>query len=243
ANYVGGDYPRQAVTKKVYTSTEYPAHLEIVLHNEMSYLNWWPKKIYFFCLNPPQSGGETHIGDSRLILQRLCPGVRKRFEHKQVMYVQTLPNEGRMTKSWQQTFETFERAEVEAHCRQNDMSYRWIAQGLRTQIVRPAVLQHPNTGDWVWFNQADQWHALSQSVKHQDLNVEQLDEEELPCHAYFGDGSPIEVSDLDGIRAAYRDAEVAFRWRAGDVLMLDNMLMAHGRKPFTGNRQVLVAMA
>jgi alpha-ketoglutarate-dependent taurine dioxygenase len=33
------------------------------------------------------------------------------------------------------------------------------------------------------------------------------------------------------------------RWEAGDILLLDNMLVAHGRRAFTGPRQIVVAMA
>jgi alpha-ketoglutarate-dependent taurine dioxygenase len=33
------------------------------------------------------------------------------------------------------------------------------------------------------------------------------------------------------------------QWSKGDVLMLDNITVAHGRQPFTGSRRILVAMA
>jgi alpha-ketoglutarate-dependent taurine dioxygenase len=45
------------------------------------------------------------------------------------------------------------------------------------------------------------------------------------------------------VRAAFADASVAFAWQRGDLLMLDNMAVAHGRRPYRGERQVLVAMA
>ena len=31
-------------------------------------------------------------------------------------------------------------------------------------------------------------------------------------------------------------------WHAGDIMMLDNMLTAHARMPFTGPRKIVVAM-
>ena len=37
--------------------------------------------------------------------------------------------------------------------------------------------------------------------------------------------------------------QVAGLAQAGDVLMLDNMLAAHGRRPFKGRRKILVAMS
>jgi hypothetical protein len=68
-------------------------------------------------------------------------------------------------------------------------------------------------------------------------------EEDLPRNACYGDGSPIESDLLDEIRDVYRSVAVQFSWQEGDVMMLDNMLAAHGRTPFKGRRQILVAMA
>ena len=45
------------------------------------------------------------------------------------------------------------------------------------------------------------------------------------------------------LREAYRRETVSFPWQKGDLLMLDNMLVAHGRAPFSGPRQILVGMA
>lgn len=51
---------------------------------------------------------------------------------------------------------------------------------------------------------------------------------------------------LDHIRRAYEVETYRFQWQRGDVLLLDNMLVSHShshsRTPFTGKRQVLVAM-
>ena len=57
-------------------------------------------------------------------------------------------------------------------------------------------------------------------------------EDDLPVHAYYGDGSPFEPAVLEAIRAAYQQVTVMFPWQACDILLLDNMLTAHGRMPF-----------
>ena len=251
--YVGGDSPRQAVLDGVYTSTEFPARLQIELHNELSYAGWWPSRIYFFCRVAPAEGGQTQIADSREILRRLDPAVSRRFAERQVRYFQNLRDEGLPGegKSWQATFETGERAAVEAYCREADMEWRWTERGLSTSVVRPGVLRHPVTGEEVWFNQADQWHAALAGVKHQEappgpLSAAEPSPErllELPCHATFGDGGAIDPADLMAVRRVYAETEVLFSWRRGDLLLLDNVLTAHGRKPFKGAREILAAMA
>ena len=243
--YVGGDSPRRALLEGVYDSTEFPAQLQIELHNELSYGGCWPSRIYFFCRRPAREGGETPIADSREILRRLDPAIARRFAERGVRYSQNLRDRKRpgAGRSWQATFETDERATVEAHCRKAGMDWRWTERGLSTSVVRPGVLRHPATGEAVWFNQADQWHAALAGVKHPDARPRALDEAALPCHASFGDGGAIDPAELMAVRRVYAECEVVFTWHRGDLLVLDNVLSAHGRKPFKGAREILVAMA
>ena len=70
-----------------------------------------------------------------------------------------------------------------------------------------------------------------------------LGEENLPNNTYYGDGTAIEPHVLDELRAAYEAETVEFAWQRGDVLLLDNMLTAHGRAPFSPPRQIVVSMA
>ncbi len=67
-------------------------------------------------------------------------------------------------------------------------------------------------------------------------------EDELPRNVYFGDGSPIPDEVVEEVLAVYRRLAVEFTWQEGDVILLDNMLTAHARNPFTGERRIVVAM-
>ena len=252
-NYVGGDSPRTGVAEQVYTSTEYPANLEVFLHNELSYAGWSPDRLFFGCLVPPETGGQTQIADGREIYRRLDPAVRDRFEHRGVTYLQHLWDAGDapgIGKSWQETFETSDRDEVEAYLRDSRMDYEWTALGLRTAATHPAVLEHRFTGEKCWHNQADQWHREMAGVKvsfggADDARVDPhtAGVQTLGNHVTYGDGTEIDPADLLHVRAVSQSCEVLFQWQAGDVLALDNVLVMHGRKPFTGQRRVIVAMA
>jgi alpha-ketoglutarate-dependent taurine dioxygenase len=242
-NYVEGSSPRIMLGEKVYTSTEYPPEYFVSLHNELSYAHRWPSKLLFFCAVEPREGGETPLADSRKVLQRLSPELRERFAGKGVKYVRNLHGDRGAGLSWQTVFETDDRARVEEYCREGRIEFSWQEDGgLRTSQVREAVATHPRTGEQVWFNQVDQWHPSNLGEADARALRATLPEEDLPINAYHGDGSPLSAADLDEVRQAVRDVMVAFPWRQGDVLVVENMLVAHGRMPFAGPRRVMVAM-
>ena len=233
--------PRTRLDGRIYTSTEYPAHQPIAHHNEFSYSLTWPLKIVFCCLRAAEHGGETPIADSRKVYQRLAPRLRERFERDGVMYVRNYG--GGVDLSWQEAFQTSDRAEVEAYCRQAPMAWEWRgADQLRTRAVRPAVASHPATGETVWFNQAHLFHVSNLEPAVRQSMLAAFGEEDLPRNTFYGDGAPIEVADLDQVRDAYAAVQTTFPWQRGDVLLLDNMLVAHGRNPYAGERSIAVAM-
>jgi alpha-ketoglutarate-dependent taurine dioxygenase len=234
--------PRTEVGNRIYTSTEYPSHQCIAHHNEFSYSYTWPMRIFFFALIPPEKGGETPIADSRKVYQNIPPDVRSKFEEKGVMYVRNYGTG--IDLSWQEAFQTADRSRVEEYCREAPVDWEWLpGDRLRTRQVRPAVARHPESGEFLWFNQAHLFHVSNLQAEVRASMREVFDEQDLPRNAYFGDGSPIPDSDLDLIREAYRTSEVAFPWRQGDVLLLDNMLVAHGRNPYQGPRRILAALS
>ncbi len=234
--------PRTQVNGKIYTSTEYPPDRSIPLHHEMAYSLNWPMKIAFFCVKAAEQGGETPIADSRKVFQRIDPKIKERFIQKKIMYVR---NYGQgIDLPWETVFQTNNKAEVEAYCQSADIDFAWLdGNKLRTRQVCQAVATHPQTGDLIWFNQAHLFHISSLKAEVYQSLLAILNAEELPRNAYYGDGSEIETSVLAEIQAIYEQEIVTFSWQAGDILLLDNMLVAHGRKPFTGARKVLVGMA
>ena len=234
--------PRHEVGARIYTATDYPAAESILLHSEGTYWVNWPLKIYFWCLVAPRKGGQTPIADCRRVLKRLSPRIRRRFERKKWMLVRNF-GEG-MGLPWQEVFQTNSKKDVEAYCEQNNMVYEWKGEGkLQIRQTRNAIGEHPISGTKSWFNHAAFFHISSLDPLKQETLLAELGEENMPYSTRYGDGSPIEDHDLDEIREAYRQETAMFSWQEGDVMVLDNMSVAHAREPFEGPRKILVGMA
>jgi alpha-ketoglutarate-dependent taurine dioxygenase len=241
--YVHGNSPRTKVGDNVYTSTEYPREYTISMHNEMSYAHQWPARLMFFCDQEPETGGATPVVDGVRWLAALDPEVRESFAGG-VRYSQNLHGGRGLGKSWQETFETESRSEVETFLKGAEANWEWREDGsLRVSQLRPATIRHPVTGTEVWFNQADQWHAAGLGDETAAALYEIMAPEDLPQSVTFADGSPIPDHYVTQIRDRGLDSAVDVDWYTGDVLLIDNMLVGHGRRPFTGPRKVLVAMS
>jgi hypothetical protein len=104
-------------------------------------------------------------------------------------------------------------------------------------------VKHPRSGEEVWFEHTAFFHISSLAASVRDVLLSEFAEEDLPFNTYYGDGTPIELSVLEEIRAAYQQHAVASPWQKRDLLLIDNVLVSHSRQPFVGPREILVAMA
>lgn len=241
-SYTERSSPRSVIKGNVYTSTDYPPREEIFLHNENSYQASWPLTLYFHCVRPPLTQGATPLADTRRVLAAIDDEVLQEFARRGWLVVRNYGD--RIGLPWQQVFNTDDRAEVERYCLGQGIEARWLDGGrLRTRAVRDAVHRHPVTGESVWFNHATVFHVttLPESVRLGLL--EMLGEENLPSQTYYGDGGAIPDDVMDHLRACYRAVSTRFDYQEDDILVIDNMLVSHGREPFTGPRRIAVAMA
>lgn len=243
--YTGGNTPRTKIKSKIYTSTEFDKNEVISQHNELSYSMNYPSKIYFCCLTPSSMGGETPIADCRDILNSLNPEISQMFKEKGVKYVRNLHGGQGMGKSWQDTFETGDKKEVELICQSDNSNFEWKPNGdLRITQNRPAIIEHPITKEKVWFNQIDIFHPTQLSKEIYEVLLMHCNNNlfDLPIFGCFGDGSIINNNIINEIRGLINSKRVFFNWKKGDILMLDNIHINHGRMPFHGKRKVIVAM-
>lgn len=252
-DYVGGDSPRNKITDGVYTSTEAPPNFKLSLHNELSYVKHYPTHIYFYCEIPPVADGETIIADARKVYQSVRESTKQRFIEKQLRYVSCYHNEGNFLsrlvkshKSWTNVFETECIKEVERKCHENEIAFKWNKDNwLQISQIRPAILEHPQTKETVWFNQAHQYDFNPKMLgwwRYLAVKAVYCRPHTRLHEIYYGDNSKIARDDLYHVLDVLDDHTVAFPWQKGDVLALDNVLAMHGRNTFKGKRRILTSM-
>ena len=234
--------PRVEVAQRVFTSTSYPAHQGIPLHNEGGYFAEAPGRIYFYCATAAAVGGETPLGDVRDVARAIPEALKARFEALGVRYTRTYRDSFGL--SWRKAFWTEDRSEVETYCHSTGRTVEWLPDGaLRTSHRLSAFRTHPATGERLWHNHAAFFHPSSLDVSVRRALEAEFGVDGLPFYSSFGDGTPIADEDAAVLRKAYRSAEVTFPWQQGDLLLLDDFTVAHGRRPYEGSRRVLVALS
>lgn len=238
-DYTEQSSPRDKLDDQVYSSTTYPADQVIPFHNANSFGHEFPLNIWFACIRTAVRGGRTPICDTRRVLANLSEDTRSKFEAKGILYVRNY-YEG-MGVPWEETFATDSRAEAEKFMADGHIAYRWHSDGpliLQTRQVRHAIIEHPKTGEKVWFNQAHLFHKASLDERIKPL-TRQFDDWQLPRNAFYGDGTPIPDETIDELFASFAEAELSFDWQPGDYLMLDNLLTSHARTSFEGDQRLI----
>lgn len=243
-NYIGGDSPRSKVTNNIYTSTNYPPEEIISMHHEKSFSNSYPKLIYFFCEIEPNIGGETPIADGREIYKKMPSDIIEKFEKRKLKYIMNMHSGDGFGKSWKDVFEISSKIELEKLLNELKIKFKWKENGLLRveEIVNPIII-HPENGDKIFFSQADQWHPsnLDENVLADMKGI--MPEEDFYHNCRYGDDSEISFEDLNRIKEIVNKERVFFKWKRGDLLILDNLISMHGRNSFSGPRRILVAMS
>jgi alpha-ketoglutarate-dependent taurine dioxygenase len=226
-------------TPRVFTANEAPPTAQIFFHHEMAQTPYYPKKLFFFCERPADSGGATPLCRSDILWERLsarAPRFAADCAAKGLRYTNVMPGQNDlasgMGRSWQSTLKAATPAAAEERLRELNYSWEWLADGsLKATTPHLSAVHDLPSGRRTFFNQLIAAYCGWKDARN--------DPSKAVTH---GDGTPL---DRDGMETVVRLAEeLAFDvpWQAGDVALVDNYLAMHARRPFTGTRKVLAAM-
>lgn len=227
-------------TPRVFSANEAPASVTIHLHHEMAQTPVFPQRLLFFCQQPAEEGGATAVCRSDQLFERLrdrCPSFVRDCETRGLLYTNVMPAENDPTsgmgRSWPSTFRAQTRDEAEERLRAFGYTWEWLPDDcLRATTPRLPAVREVAPGRKTFFNQLI---AAAQGWK---------DARNDPSRAItFGDGTPL---DRDAVAVASELAEELTRdveWRTGDVVLADNLIVMHGRRPFRGTRKILASLA
>lgn len=243
--YIDGNSPRTKLTGNVYTSTEYDSTQKITMHNELSYSAKWPSRLFLSCITPSETGGETLLADSREIYNAMNQDIVDQITTKGIAYVRNLHSGQGLGPSWQETFETENKAELEAYCKAYSIDLVWKDDG-GVKLVQNAkgILSHRETKEKLWFNQIDQFHASHLGEELFEVMQSMYESsDDYPMHVRFGNGDEITIEIVKEIIRTIEKFTFAPKWEKNEFLIIDNELTCHGRNPYTGDRKVLLSMS
>ncbi|MFE7313179.1 TauD/TfdA family dioxygenase [Streptomyces sp. NPDC057555] len=221
----------------VYSGSQWPADEPMCMHHELSYAAQVPSLALFGCLTAPAAGGATAVADARTLLRTLPADLVERCAREGWLLERSYRDVG---VSWTEAFGTEDRAVVDAYCAEHALAHEWLADGsLRTRQRRAAVVAHPVTGERLWFNQIAFLNGLTMDPAVREYLISFYGPDSLPFHTRYGDGETIPEQVIETINAAYTAATSREPWQAGDLLVVDNLRMAHSREAYEGDREIV----
>jgi alpha-ketoglutarate-dependent taurine dioxygenase len=240
-----GRTTRRQVSRELRATDDYPAHLWLLPHNEVLYQRRMPSRLLFFSAEAgdPSRGGRTFVHSAR----RLEAWLRARGAAGRAL-LDSLRAHGYLIemgfldeahpekasnsfRSWQDRFQTHDRAEAEARCRASTLQFDecwWRDEGhgcatLMTRIRVPA------------------FHANTLLFPRVGLDAPAL----RNGHRRYPRGNGDELSDdeLDLLLDGFLATREGVHYGAGDLLLVDNVRYGHSREAFEGPRSLATAMA
>ena len=230
---------RRNRTPRIFTANEAPCDVEIFLHHEMAQTPLFPRYLFFCCEQAATAGGATPLCRSDALLQRLqarLPRFIERCREKGACYALVMPGVADQAsgqgRSWRDTLGVESREAAEARLASLDYQWQWLPEECLA-VTTPALplIRQTSAGQEVFFNQLiaafcgwrDQRNEQSRSVT-------------------YGDGSTIDEEDLKEATDIAYDLSFDLNWQTGDVALIDNDRVMHGRRPFQGSRSVLASL-
>ncbi|MGF1980208.1 MAG: TauD/TfdA family dioxygenase [Nostoc sp. CmiSLP01] len=214
-NYAGGAFSRRVINGDETLLSVNDFKSEIKLHGEMYYQQNIPLMLWFFCANPPLKDGETTVCDGREFFNELSSSTKELFRRNNLKFTVTMSQE-----DWQKKYQTDDLNKLEEICHNNNTHLQVNAdQSVMLQYICPAIIPSRCGKYQVFINSLLPTKQLSPKI----LN--------------FEDGSEIPDEVMFELNEIAEKITTAISWQKGDILMIDNTRILHGRRAFADDQR------
>jgi len=209
---INGNTTRETVSTDRKTQTVNSGTGLIPPHAEMAYSPFRPDILWFQCLTPASGGGATFLCDGEHIWNRMKPAMRSIFEDQKIKYI--FPN----------------------------LNYQWLSLFIGKDCDGPSIgTTLASIPGLVYMVNSDQTITIEYSISAinrtkygaAEAFANSVIVEETSSH--FEDGTPIPQSLRLELFALACQRAFYLKWHPGDILMVDNSRIMHGREPFGDN--------
>jgi alpha-ketoglutarate-dependent taurine dioxygenase len=235
-DHKGGGALREVINKdgdKTILSVSYSYNVEsqrtfpLALHSDRSYTKSQPPVMWFYCVKPAVEEGETLVCDGVRLCEGLSEGTRRLFKDKRIKYIRNYRD-----GEWQLIYQAKELKDVERYCRENSLTF--VANpdnSVTTEYACHAIVK-PRWSDRDAFVNS----ILLVLWQEEDLK-------RTTSLVRMEDGSKIPQAALDEVREVSGRLTRPVEWNPGEIVMIDNTRMMHGRRAFTDpKREIYVRM-
>ncbi|MEL7450715.1 MAG: TauD/TfdA family dioxygenase, partial [Pseudomonadota bacterium] len=184
-----------------------------------------PEVMFFMCEKPADSDGETTVCDGIAVYHALSDSTRKLLDEKRLKYIRHYTE-----SEWQTLYQTDDFAVVEAYCRDNDMTLeRTDDNGIHTAFIQSAV---PPT----------KWQGVPSFCNSLLIGLwQEYDLGRKTTFVRFEDDSEITPALRQELEEVSERLTANVPWEAGDIAIVDNTRMLHGRRAFTDDDRAVLA--
>ncbi|MBD2451601.1 TauD/TfdA family dioxygenase [Nostoc sp. FACHB-152] len=214
-DYTGGAFTRRIIDgdKTVLSVNDY--QFAIKLHGEMYYQKSKPLMLWFFCATPASQGGETTICDGKYFFEELSDSTKNLFSRNKLKF-----SVYQSKDVWQAKYKTDDLDKLQEICKNNDISLKINAdKSIYLEYIFSAIIP----------SKCGKYQIFINSI----LPTKQLNPEILK----FVDDSEIPNDVLQELDEVAERVTTNISWEKGDILMIDNTRVMHGRRAFSDEKR------
>lgn len=246
SSYVGGGFRFRGLDRQskdasgtVLSTTGSTQSFPIALHGEMYYQTQRPDVLWFFCEKAPARRGQTTVADGAALFAGLSDASKDLLRSRQLLYVRQLG-----AADWPTTFQTEDPEAMKRICAANGTSVAMAPDGSIRTEYRAAAIRPGRDGRETFINNALMlWQfeagfraGLASALLGDDVK-------QLPLVVRLDDGSELPASLVEDVERAGEACTVEIVWQEGDIAIVDNRRILHGRRKTGGEaREILVRL-